>query len=345
MTNNGTSTEKGKGPDPGNWGNADLSREDLEPEVQRHILDECNAHRDRLITEEDEAAGTEDLESEDNDSEEEASNHPTRQELRKRLHMKRKLEKEIQQMKKELKEKRSKRSKRAGSEPISHELQDMITKVTHRARSLGRMGVKETLSKKLRPVNQVARNSALGRAFNQIRKEEGSDPSDSEPSSPSESSDSSSSEDTDSTHPSSESEESDWSMDPLDQDTRKTQEKHKKRSPKTGNKKIPRSLIKPTLPAKYSGVPDLQAFLQFMTHCTSYVKYGLVQREQQVLVVSEFLTGRAWTFYSREASRAPEEWTLEQFFKELFNDCFPINYCNKQRNKLQHLRQGKMTVH
>ncbi|KAG6882734.1 hypothetical protein C0995_013911 [Termitomyces sp. Mi166 len=118
----------------------------------------------------------------------------------------------------------------------------------------------------------------------------------------------------------------------------------KRKRSKKRSKRIKKLLIKPTPPAKYGGAPALQAFLQFMTHCALYVKYGLVQKERQVLVVLEFLTARAWTFYLREVSRAPEDWTLEQFFKELFNDCFPINYRNKQRHKLQNLRQGKTTV-
>lgn len=52
----------------------------------------------------------------------------------------------------------------------------------------------------------------------------------------------------------------------------------------------PISLIKPTPLAKYGEFPDLQAFLQFMTHAMSYIKYGLVQKEHQVLMISEFLT-------------------------------------------------------
>ncbi|KAH0588379.1 hypothetical protein J132_07189 [Termitomyces sp. J132] len=103
------------------------------PASIRCILDECYADRDRLITEVDEAAGTGDLESEENDSEEEASNHSTREELRKKLHMKRKFEKEIRQMEKELKEKRSKRSKRAGSEPISNDHPDSQPTLTSAA--------------------------------------------------------------------------------------------------------------------------------------------------------------------------------------------------------------------
>lgn len=73
-------------------------------------------------------------------------------------------------------------------------------------------------------------------------------------------------------------------------------------------------------------------------------KYGLVQKEHQVLMIFKFLIARAWTFYLREVLWASEEWSLKHFFKELFNDCFPINYQNKQRSELQHLQQSKMSV-
>ncbi|KAG5348909.1 hypothetical protein C0989_007223, partial [Termitomyces sp. Mn162] len=222
VADSGPSSEKGKGPDPRNWGDADLLREDLDHEVQCHILEECNAHWDELNTADDEAAGTEDLDSEENDSEEEVENCLTHEELRERIQLKPKLEEEICQMKRELKSKKSKRSKRAGSQPISNELQDMINKVTHRARSSGRMDAKEDSSMKLRPVNQVTRDSALGRAFDRIQKEEGSDPSESESLNSSESSHSSSSDAQDSTYPSSGSDESYWSTDSSTREQGKT---------------------------------------------------------------------------------------------------------------------------
>ena len=41
----GPSQTKGKEPDPCNWGNANLSEEDLDPDVQQQILNECNTHQ------------------------------------------------------------------------------------------------------------------------------------------------------------------------------------------------------------------------------------------------------------------------------------------------------------
>ncbi|KAG6913321.1 hypothetical protein DXG01_007762, partial [Tephrocybe rancida] len=81
-----------------------------------------------------------------------------------------------------------------------------------------------------------------------------------------------------------------------------------------------------------------------MSHCASYLKFSRVKKEHQMLVVSEFLEGKAWTFYARQVSRHPSEWTLEQFFRALFNECFPMNFRDRQRTKLREFTQGKLTV-
>ncbi|KAH0586395.1 hypothetical protein H2248_007632 [Termitomyces sp. 'cryptogamus'] len=348
----GTSRNKGKGPDPRNWGEANLSEDELEPDIQEQLLEDCANQQNNPAppvpdTEESLAQAYENEEPAERDWD-----GMTREELRERIRQKKMLEKDIRELQLALRksEKNKKRNKRVGSEPLSDELQEMINRVTHRARGANRGETSKPSSQKLKPYSQVTRDSALGRAFDRMRARDESEPSDSDTSdSSSESSSGYSRDESEGTDPSSENSEDDSSpseSSDSDKPRKKRKEKASRKSkPKMKrDKKVPKSLIKPTPPAKYGGAPDLQAFLQFMTHCTSYVKYGLVQKERQVLVVSEFLTSRAVTFYSQEVSRAPEEWSLERFFKELFNDCFPINYRNKQRNKLQHLRQGKLTV-
>lgn len=49
------------------------------------------------------------------------------------------------------------------------------------------------------------------------------------------------------------------------------------KSKRHSNKK--KSLIKPTLPDKYSGAADLQAFHCFLTQGTAYVKYGYIEKK------------------------------------------------------------------
>ncbi|KAG6867600.1 hypothetical protein C0993_000657 [Termitomyces sp. T159_Od127] len=105
-----------------------------------------------------------------------------------------------------------------------------------------------------------------------------------------------------------------------------------------------RTTIKPTPPEKYDGRVDIRAFQKFLTHGTAYVKYGYVEKGRQVMVLSEFLTGKAYTFYTRSVSIDPECWSLKKFFVELFNYCFPIDFRNQQREKLNSFYQEHKSI-
>jgi len=95
---------------------------------------------------------------------------------------------------------------------------------------------------------------------------------------------------------------------------------------------------------KYSDVADLQAFHGFLTQGMAYVKYGYVEKPQQITVLSDFLTGIAYTFYTREVSMHPKGWTLDKFFTQLFNYCFPVDFHNKQRRRLEQCQQGNRSA-
>ncbi|KAG6871894.1 hypothetical protein C0995_015239 [Termitomyces sp. Mi166 len=126
---------KGKGPDPHNWGEANLSRDELDPNVQCQILEVCGNQCDNPVWSDNEMADREVQTHEDDGSNIEDTAAFTHEELREHLWLKRKLEKDICKLQKELKksEKRKKHAKQAGSEPISNELQDMINQVIQRA--------------------------------------------------------------------------------------------------------------------------------------------------------------------------------------------------------------------
>ncbi|KAG6872264.1 hypothetical protein C0995_011475 [Termitomyces sp. Mi166 len=59
-------------------------------------------------------------------------------------------------------------------------------------------------------------------------------------------------------------------------------------------------------PEKYNSRVDIHTFHKFLTHGTAYVKYGYVEKNRQVMVLSEFLVGKAYTFYTRSVSLDPE---------------------------------------
>jgi hypothetical protein len=76
----------------------------------------------------------------------------------------------------------------------------------------------------------------------------------------------------------------------------------------------------------------------------AYVKAGRVELEKQVFVLLHYLTGKAHEFYIREVAGDPYSWGLQEFFLELFNSCFPIDFCTKQHHKLGECLQWGRTV-
>ena len=68
-----------------------------------------------------------------------------------------------------------------------------------------------------------------------------------------------------------------------------------------------------------------------MTQGIFYLKEGKVKCKTQVLTLAAYLTGKAYKFYMSEVAFEFKHWDLEQFFKGLFNHCFPAGFHLKQR--------------
>jgi len=105
-----------------------------------------------------------------------------------------------------------------------------------------------------------------------------------------------------------------------DQTKRKSKKKHSKKM-----------TLKPIPPTEYNGVVDPQKFHRFIMEGIAYVRDGHVPAKKCVFILSHYLTGRAHEFYTREVAGDPYQWRLPKFFKELFNYCFPIDFRTKQR--------------
>jgi hypothetical protein len=115
---------------------------------------------------------------------------------------------------------------------------------------------------------------------------------------------------------------------------------HKCHKQKRKNKKEPKFLLKPITPKKYDGSPDAQIFHRFITEATDYVVDGKVPKDRHVSIISNFLAKKAYTFYTQEVSLGPKKGTLDKFFTELFNYCFPPNFRSIQHCHLENCRQG-----
>jgi len=105
-------------------------------------------------------------------------------------------------------------------------------------------------------------------------------------------------------------------------------DKTKQKSKKKHQKKM---TLKPIPPTEYDRAVDPQKFHRFITEGTAYVRDGHVPAKKCVFILSHYLMGRAHEFYTCEVAGDPYQWRLPKFFKELFNYCFPIDFRTKQR--------------
>ncbi|KAG1744747.1 hypothetical protein EDB19DRAFT_1826893 [Suillus lakei] len=78
-------------------------------------------------------------------------------------------------------------------------------------------------------------------------------------------------------------------------------------------------------PTEYDGTEDPRMFHWFIMESMAYVEDGNVPTKCQVFMLARYLKGQAHDFYMRQISD-PEGWRLEEFFTELFNYCFPLDF-------------------
>jgi hypothetical protein len=116
--------------------------------------------------------------------------------------------------------------------------------------------------------------------------------------------------------------------------------KHKdKRSKAMGYGKL-----KPIPPLMYDGSADSRVFHRFITEGTAFIEAGGVKDREQVFILSHYLSGKAHEFYVREVAGNPYKWRPRDFFLELFNSCFPIDFRMKQCEKLKRTYQNDRSI-
>ncbi|EIN04409.1 hypothetical protein PUNSTDRAFT_138451 [Punctularia strigosozonata HHB-11173 SS5] len=70
---------------------------------------------------------------------------------------------------------------------------------------------------------------------------------------------------------------------------------------------------------------------------------GMIVRDRHVSKIGHYLSGNAQQFFKRVV-KSPEEWTVREFFNELFNYCFPDGFMNEIRRRWRSWRQRKSSV-
>jgi hypothetical protein len=104
-----------------------------------------------------------------------------------------------------------------------------------------------------------------------------------------------------------------------------------------------KTTIKPQPPEKYSGKADLNAFQQFIKESVEYLINGQVAPKRYVSKLRCYLSDTAKEFYDNIVS-SPEQWTIEMFFQELFNYCFPDGFLGEIRWKFNQWKQMNSLV-
>ena len=110
--------------------------------------------------------------------------------------------------------------------------------------------------------------------------------------------------------------------------------RHRRRHSKSSSGSRRRTLIKPIAPKEYDGQADARAYHWFVQESEAYLRDRKVKGRRQVFLLSYYLSGKAYDFYTQKVSSNEEEWTLRMFYDELFNYCFPINYRMQLRKNL-----------
>ena len=103
-------------------------------------------------------------------------------------------------------------------------------------------------------------------------------------------------------------------------------------------------MLKLILPVECDGAADTHAYHQFITERTNCVTSGKVSKNQHAFVLSYYLKGKAYDFYTQSVSLNPHEWTLKEFFVQLFNYCFHSDYRSELREKLRKCFQNNKNV-
>ncbi|KZV59567.1 hypothetical protein PENSPDRAFT_546599, partial [Peniophora sp. CONT] len=102
---------------------------------------------------------------------------------------------------------------------------------------------------------------------------------------------------------------------------------------------------KPTAPKQYEGKPIYRLLETFVFDSRTFFSRAGIPRRMQMLIIRDFLSGRALDFYMREVSRHPETWMFKRFIQELFNYCFPENFRTVQRERFQSYAQRQHEIH
>ncbi|KAF5338647.1 hypothetical protein D9611_012820 [Ephemerocybe angulata] len=340
----GPSQPKGKGIDPKNWGDVDIS--DSEVEAQRALYDSIRDNKfisvanTAYIAESDSDESKKSLNSRDRRNRKQRDKYKEKQKKAKKSSKKSskdvvedvvsasmvKPKKRVKKTKEDKPEKKAKKNK-----PLPKPA-DQLETTSYVAKALKRT---EKLDKK-----------KSGKAKRRYSTSEPSDPG-SEPDSDDDNEPSDDDDDDGQTESGSEEPDDDGDDDGDDDDDDDEEPSDSSSSESDSGRRarkrarVVKATWKPIPPDDYHGDANVPKYNQFVSQSMMYLEDTNIPRNKMVYRLSPFLKGRARIWYDRVVAPKVKSWKPSKFFTELFNAFFPINFKERQREKLETIKQGR----
>ena len=197
-----------------------------------------------------------------------------------------------------------------------------------------------------RPVNQISKESYLGAALRDIGRSSHSRSRGNKSDYSSDPSSGGSNYSSDDSHSDESESDGSFTESSISDNQRRRNNKHgrnSRRRHKSSSRAKSKNLIKPIAP-KYNGQADPRMYHRFVRESSAYLRDGKVKRKRQIFLLSYYLTDKAYNFYTQRVASEEWNWTLKQFYIELFNHCFLVDYRMQLRKKLAKCHQNEKTV-
>ncbi len=97
-------------------------------------------------------------------------------------------------------------------------------------------------------------------------------------------------------------------------------------------------------PEKYKGNAKVQAFQKFAQEATTYCVGYAIPLKEQVFSISSFLDGKAWEYYQYSTHDGSDNVGISSFLSGLFDYCFPLDFRQSMREQLQNTNQGNKSI-
>ncbi|KZT33690.1 hypothetical protein SISSUDRAFT_968240, partial [Sistotremastrum suecicum HHB10207 ss-3] len=90
----------------------------------------------------------------------------------------------------------------------------------------------------------------------------------------------------------------------------------------------------------YEGEDNYEKFQKWVYECSVFMKDARVPKNRQVTQLSPSLGGRAADFFTHVVIQKPKKkWSMSDFMKALFKECFSVNFKTETRDKFMNCKQ------